>query len=94
MFRSTTDRPAAEGLIAADAWQAEKMAASLTAIAYEESFFALDEFLGWYGDIVGENPAVEKALTDLANLVVTGDLCLIANAVRDAIRLQRACEGR
>lgn len=80
------------GLVEADGWMSEKVAAALIAIAYNDSFFALEELLGWYGDLVGFNPAVESALTRLAALVVTGDLELIANAVRDALRLQRAYE--
>lgn len=92
MFKLNADSSAIQGLIEADSWKAEKIGAALTAISYHESFFALEELLGWYSDIVGENPAVENALTLLTSLVVTGDLQLISNAVRDAVRLQRACE--
>jgi hypothetical protein len=92
MFRLNADRSTIQGLIEAHSWRAEKIGAALNAIGYEESFFTLEELLGWYSDIVGENPTVERALTLLASLVVNGDLQLVSNAVRDALRLQRACE--
>lgn len=93
MFRNNIDDSIIEGLLGADDWLAEKVATDLLAIAHDERFFALDELLGWYGDAIGANTTVESALTRLASIVVSGELELIANAVRDAIRLRRAYES-
>jgi hypothetical protein len=81
-----------DGLIGSDSWQAEKTAAALSAIAYEETIFAVDERLGWHADLVGEDSDLERALSRVLAVVVSGDVARVADAVRTAVRTRRIIE--
>jgi hypothetical protein len=81
-----------DGLLTSVTWQAERPPVICSPLRTKKRSFTVDELLGWYADVVGQDEALEQALTRLMGVVVNGDLEVVASAVRRAVRARRAIE--
>jgi hypothetical protein len=70
------------GLLDSDVFAAERAERALLLLSYADDFYALEELLGWWGNVRPLSDAADRALTQLAAVVETGGLEVLLEATQ------------